>query len=339
MKIEERPFGTTSGGRDVRLFILQSASGVRAEIISCGATLKSLRTPDRTGASGEITAGFDTLAEYEANRGYFGATVGRFANRIAGARFRSDGVIHTLAANEGRNHLHGGVRGFDRAVWDAQLFRQADMASIAFSLLSPDGEEGYPGELRITVVYTLTDTDELSIAYEAEADETTPVNPTNHTYWNLAGPASGTIDNHELELRCPFFLPVDEELLPTGEILSVRGTPMDFTVRKRIGPEVCDHCFVIEPGEDDVRTAAVLRDPGSGRKMEILTGLPGIQFYTGNLIPDIRTAGGVELRRRGALCLETGFFPDSVNRPHFRSPFIAPGETYRSITVHRFGVD
>jgi aldose 1-epimerase len=346
MKLERKSFGKTSDGKDVSLFLLENSRGLKAEFISYGAVLKSLVMPGRGGVKDEITLGFDTLAEYEANRRFFGATIGRFANRIAKGKFYFDGKFHTLATNNGKNHLHGGVKGFDRAVWDAESFLQADVGSVVFSYLSPDGEEGYPGNLRVTVTYTLTDDNELSLAYDAETDEPTPVNLTNHTFWNLAGAGNGTVEGLELELRCPFYLPVDDTLIPTGEILSVRSTPMDFTAPKPIGRDIdavppagYDHCFVIGPGETDVRTGAVLKDPGSGRKMEVLTDAPGIQFYSGNLIKDITGAGGRAFGRRSGLCLETQLFPDAVNRPYFRSPFLYPGVTYRTVTIHRFGVE
>jgi aldose 1-epimerase len=345
MKLEKRIFGRASGGQEVELFTLESSTGIRAELMTYGAALRSFRLPGRDGAAEEITLGFDTLAEYEADRRFFGATVGRFANRIGGGRFFLDGIPHAVTVNSGRHHLHGGAEGFDRRVWEAQSFARSDMATVLFSRVSPDGEEGYPGELRISVAYTLTDGGELSLAYEAETTETTPVNPTNHTFWNLAGAGKGTIEDHELRLDCPFYLPVDDELIPTGEILSVRGTPMDFTRSRRIGgdigrvkPDGYDHCYAVGAAETELAPAAVLRDPESGRTMEVLTTLPGVQFYSGNMLKAGRGAGGIEIRKRGAVCLETGFFPDSPNKPHFRSPVLRPGETYRSMTLHRFRI-
>ncbi len=345
MKLTRSIFGKTSHGQDVELFSLKSEGGLGAEIISYGAALKSFRMPDRTGKVEEITLGFDTLAEYEANRRFFGATIGRVANRIAGGRFFLYGKEYRLAVNNGPNHLHGGVKGFDRVVWKGETFLQPDRASIVFTYTSPDGEEGYPGELKVVVTYTLTDEGELSITYEAETNEPTPVNLTNHTFWNLRGVGT-TIEPMELELRCPFYLPVDETLIPTGEILSVRGTPMDFLTPKPIGKDIdqvkpngYDHCFVIEGSSEPVRTAAILRDPESGRVMEVLTDLPGIQFYSGNMIQDIRGAGGKWFKKRCALCLETELFPDSVNRPHFPSTILQPGVTFRTTTVHRFKVE
>ncbi|MCX7786190.1 MAG: galactose mutarotase [Spirochaetes bacterium] len=345
MKLTRTTFGKTSHGQDVELFSLQSVNGLGAEIISYGAALKSFRMPDRTGKVQEITLGFDTLTEYEANRRFFGATIGRVANRIAGGRFFLYGKEYRLAVNNGPNHLHGGLNGFDRVVWKGETFLQSDRASVVFTYTSPDGEEGYPGELNVVVTYTLSDEGELSITYEAETNEPTPVNLTNHTFWNLGGVTS-TIESLELELRCPFYLPVDDTLIPTGEIRSVKDTPMDFLTPKRIGrdidqvkPNGYDHCFVIEGGKEPLRTAAILRDPESGRTMEVLTDLPGIQFYSGNMIKEIRGAGGVWFKRRSALCLETELFPDSVHRPHFPSTILHPGTVFRTLTIHRFRVE
>ncbi len=345
MKLSQSTFGKTSRGEEVELYSLETSSGLKAEIISYGAALKSFRMPDRTGKVGEITLGFDTLAEYEGNRRFFGATIGRVANRIAGGRFYLYGKEYRLAVNNGPNHLHGGVLGFDRVVWKGETFRQPDRVSIVFSYTSPHGEEGYPGELKVLVTYTFSDEGELSITYEAETDEPTPVNLTNHTFWNLQGVGT-TIEPLELELRCPFYLPVDDTLIPTGEILSVRGTPMDFTTPKPIGKDIdqvkpngYDHCFVIEGAAEPLRTAAIIRDPESGRTMEVLTDLPGIQFYSGNMIKDIQGAGGVWFKKRSALCLETELFPDSVHRPHFPSTILQPDAVFRTTTVHRFRVD
>jgi len=345
MKLTRSVFGKTSHGQEVELFSLKSEGGLEAEIISYGAALKSFRMPDRKGKVEEVTLGFDTLAEYEGNRRFFGATIGRVANRIAGGRFFLEGKEYRLAVNNGPNHLHGGVKGFDRVAWKGETFSQPDIASIVFTYTSPEGEEGYPGELRVAVTYTFSGEGDLSITYEAETDEPTPVNLTNHTFWNLRGVGT-TIEPLELELRCPFYLPVDDTLIPTGEILSVRNTPMDFLTPKPIGrdidrvkPDGYDHCFAIEGGTEPLRRAAILRDPESGRSMEVWTDLPGIQFYSGNMIKDIRGAGGVWFTRRSALCLETELFPDSVHRPHFPSIILQPGITFRTTTVHRFRVE
>jgi len=345
MECTKKSFGITADGKNVDLFTLAAANGAILELISFGAAIRSFRVPDRRGACDEITLGFDTLAEYEANRRFFGATIGRVGNRIAQGKFSLEGKEYALALVNGPNHLHGGLAGFDRVVWAAESFRQDDSASVIFSYLSPDGEEGYPGNLRVAVAYTFTDSGDLSIAYEAETDEPTPVNLTNHTFWNPAGIGKGILDL-VVELPCPFFLPVDDTLIPTGEILSVRGTPMDFTAPKRLGQDIdkvlpngYDHCYVSGAKGRDPYLIASVSDPASGRRMEIVTDLPGVQFYSGNNIKDIRGAGGRLFTKRDALCLETQFFPDSVNRCHFPSTVLKPDETFRTITIHRFATE
>ncbi|MFQ3620120.1 MAG: aldose epimerase family protein [Spirochaetales bacterium] len=345
MHLRKSIFGKTSFGQEVELFTLESKQGLKTEIISYGAAIKSFQMPDRKGERKEITLGFDTLKEYEENRRFFGATIGRVANRIANGTFSLYGKEYSLVKNNGPNHLHGGIQGFDRVVWTAETFSQSDKVSVVFTYTSPEGEEGYPGELHTVVTYTFSDEGELSISYEAETNEPTPVNLTNHTFWNLKGVGT-TIELLELELRCPFYLPVDDNLIPTGEILSVRDTPMDFLTSKPIGrdidtvkPNGYDHCFAIEGVPHQLRLAAILRDPESGRKMEVFTDLPGIQFYSGNMIRDIRGASGVLFTRRSAICLETELFPDALHRPHFPSVVLQPGSVFRTTTVHRFLVE
>lgn len=343
MHCTRKSFGTTADGQEIDLFKLTASDGSIVELISFGAAIKSVRIPNRSGEIGEITLGFDTLAEYEANRRFFGATIGRVGNRIAKGAFSLDGKDYSLALVNGPNHLHGGLKGFDRVVWSAESFVQADSASVVFTYVSRDGEEGYPGELNVVITYTFSDSGELSIAYEAETTEPTPVNLTNHTFWNPAGIGEGILDL-EVQLHCPFFLPVDDTLIPTGEILSVKDTPMDFTTSKRLGldidkvePNGYDHCFVSGAKPGELACVASVTDPASGRRMEISTDLPGVQFYSGNNIKDIRGSGGLLFTKRSALCLETQFFPDSVNRRHFPSTVLRPGETRRSMTIHRFG--
>ena len=338
MQAEKKAFGVTKNNESVDLFCLTSAGGLRVELISYGAAIKSVLFPD------EITYGFDSLAEYEENRFFFGAVIGRYANRIARGQFFLDGKEYRLAQNNGNNHLHGGVTGFDRRVWQGELRLTADgTAQAAFSLQSPAGEEGYPGNVTARVTYTLTDSNELGIVYEASSDEATPFNPTNHAFWNLAGAASGGIGGHTLQLRCPLYLPVDGECIPTGEILSVKNTPMDFLSEKPIGRDIdsakpagYDHCFVIDGVPGALNLAAVVREPASRRRMEVWTTMPGIQVYSGNNIKNARIAGGVEAKWRGAFCLETEFFPDSVNKQHFPSPILPQGKDFFSQTVYKF---
>jgi aldose 1-epimerase len=360
MQALEKPFGFTRDNQEVHLFMLESASGMRAEFISYGAALKSLCMPDARGEFRDVTYGFETLAEYEAHRFFFGATIGRFGNRIAHGSFSLGGADYTLAKNDNaKHHLHGGETGFDRRVWKGSLTAEKTAATVTFTYDSPDGEEGYPGNLAAEVTYTVTDADELIITYTARTDKTTPFNPTNHSFWNLAcvdsgeGKSHDTIESHLLQLHCPLYIPADDDLIPTGEILSVKGTPMDFTSPKSIGKDIdrvlpngYDHCFVIDPHAVSrslpqgipLRCAALLKDPASGRAMEVLTTMPGVHVYSGNFIQEVKTAGGMS-KRRGALCLETEQFPDSVNRPYFPSPLLKPGETFFSQTVHRFFAD
>jgi len=347
MKAYRRPFGAAEA------FTLEGAGGVSAEVISFGAAIRSVRMPGKDGGVSEITYGFDTLEEYEAKRRFFGASIGRAANRIARGAFTLGGAEFTLARNErGVNHLHGGECGFDRRLWRGELREGDGEASVTFSLRSPAGEEGYPGNLDARVTYTLTDggaseggCGQLIIDYAAEADAMTPFNPTNHTFWNLSGGREESVLMHELELNCPFFLPVDADLIPTGEVRSVSGTAMDFSRAKPLGrdiegvvPDGYDHCFVIAPGRRAVRRAARLFDRGSARALEVFTDMPGIQVYSGNHIRPERVSGGRPAVRRGAVCLETEFFPDAVNRPHFPQGLAGPGRPFSSRTVLRFSL-
>jgi aldose 1-epimerase len=344
MRTKKGIFGVTKDGSEVALFTLECDCGARFEFISYGAALKSVRVPAAKGTT-EITYGFDTLAEYEENRFFFGATIGRFGNRIAHGKFFISDVEYSLARNNGNNHLHGGELGFDRRVWKSVVEQTANAASVVFAYNSPAGEEGYPGNLQVTVTYTVTDNGELSITYQGKTDEITPFNPTNHTFWNIAGADAGSIADLVLELNCPLYIPVNDELIPTGEILSVKNTPMDFLKPKAVGKDIeavkpagYDHCFVIAPesGGSALKFAARITDPKSGRRMEVFTTMPGMHVYSGNFIKNAKIAGGLESQRRGAICFETEFFPDSVNQPHFPSVLLEPGKTFFSKTVYRF---
>jgi aldose 1-epimerase len=338
MELKKELFGKTAEGQRVERFLLSNGTGLSVSVISLGCILTSVLAPDRNGEPGEVTLGFDRLEPYLAGHPYFGAVVGRFANRIAGGRFALEGRRYTLACNEGGiNHLHGGVSGFDKKVWEPRELSGRGFAGVELHRVSPDGEEGYPGNLDITVRYTLDENDELAIEYEARSDHPTPINLTNHAYWNLAGAGSGTIMQHELTLSCSRFLPVDERLIPTGQLRSVAGTPMDFREGKPIGRDFrrmkggYDHCLVI-----DRNPCARLYDPSSGRGLELSTTQPGVQLYTGNFLNDVRGAGGKLFRKHGALCLETEAFPDAPNHPEFPSAILRPGELYRHRTSHRF---
>jgi len=343
MELKRELYGAAPGGEKVDSFTLKNSGGMIASVITYGCILSSLRMPDKWGKIGEITLGFNNLQGYLAGHPYFGALVGRFANRIAGGRFELEGKTYTLACNEnGTNHLHGGKVGFDKRVWSAEELQENDRIGVRFSYTSPDGEEGYPGNLAVSVTYTLNEQNELTFDYQAETDRATPINLTNHAYWNLTGAGSGTIYDHVLSLNCSRYLPANEELIPTGEVLSVKDTPLDFRNAKPIGQDIgqlpigYDHCFVAD--KDDASLAAIARlyDPLSGRGMEISTTKPAVQLYTGNFLTGIRGAGGAIFSKHTALCLETEVFPDAVNQPGFPSAILRPGETYHHTTVQRF---
>ena len=346
MSVKYELFGTTPEGEKVGKFLLNNSKGITATIMSLGGTVISLKMPDREGEIKEVTLGFDNLQQYLAGHSYFGAAIGRFANRIAKGVFQLDGVKYYLACNEkSLNHLHGGNKGFDKVVWQAESFEDTTLTGVTFSYLSSDGEEGYPGNLRVTVTYSLNEDNEFKIEYNAQTDKPTIVNLTNHTYWNLAGAGSGTVLNHQLTLKSKKYLPVNNSLIPTGEIKTVHGTPMDFTMPKLIGKDIhdtaggYDHCFVIESSNQELSLAAKLYEPESGRTMEILTTTPGIQFYSGNFLDNVRGAGGALFQKHSGLCLETGFFPNSINEPEFPSPILYPDRTYHQVTIHRFSTD
>jgi len=342
-------FGTMPDGREAKIFTLVNNNGLEARITDFGATLLSMKVPDKAGEMADVTLGFETFDGWLSNGPYFGATVGRYGNRIKGGSFKLDGRIHTLATNDVPGgipcHLHGGVAGFNKKLWQA---RPAGPDSVEFTYLSVDGEEGYPGNLSAKVTYTLTDADELVWQAEATTDAPTVVNIIHHTYWNLSGNPAQPATGHELTLHARHFLPTDVGMIPTGEIAPVAGTPMDFTTPHIVGERIdgdfeplmfgggYDHCWVLDNG-GELRPAARLRDPQSGRVMELLTDQPGIQCYAGNCIDDGLTGkGGIRYPRRAGLCLEPQRFPDSPNQPAFPSPVLRPGETYRHVVIHRF---
>jgi aldose 1-epimerase len=349
MEIVTTPFGTTAAGQPVRLFELRAPSGPIARITDFGATLVEMWTPDRNGDFADVILGFDDVRGYESDANqYFGCTTGRVANRIAEGRFELGGQTYQLAVNNGPNHLHGGgPRALSRVVWDAETAITADGQQVRFRYDSPDGEEGYPGNLSMTVTYTLTNAGDLRIDYEATSDAETPVNLTNHAYWNLGGQGSATVLDHELRLNSGRYTPVDATLIPTGAIDPVPAA-LDFRTARPIraflgevdatSTEGYDHNFVLDGDPDTLDFAAELHDPVSGRVLSIETTEPGIQFYSGNFLFEQRGKGGATYARRSACCLETQHFPDSVNRPAFPTTILRPGDTLRTTTVHRFGV-
>ena len=343
MSIQRTDFGKTRDGHHVELYTLANRNGLLAKIATFGGILTELHVPDRQGNLGNIVLGFDNLRQYEEGHPYFGATIGRYGNRIAHGRFTLDGRPYTLATNNGPNHLHGGVKGFDKVVWSARAGESADGPSLELRYISPDGEEGYPGTLTVTVIYTLTHHNELRIDYKALTDAPTLVNLTNHSYFNLAGPASGTVLDHILHINADHYTPTDDTLIPTGQIAVVADTPLDFRQPARVGGRIgelsiggYDHNFVLNAGPGKPHLAARVEEPTTGRVMEILTTEPGVQFYSGiHLDGSIRGIGGV-YPKYGGMCLETQHFPDSPNKPHFPSTVLRPGQTYATSTAHRF---
>jgi aldose 1-epimerase len=348
--VQRASFGTADG-QPVELFTLRNANGIEARVTNYGGVIVSLMTPDRAGQMADIVLGFDSLAPYVAGTPYFGALIGRYGNRIAGGRFTLDGETYTLATNNEPNHLHGGVRGFDKVVWDAEPFENGAERGLILRYTSPDGEEGYPGTLQTTVTYTLTDDNELIVDYRATTDKATPVNLTQHSYFNLAGTSNGDILDHELTIAASAFTPVDATLIPTGQIAPVEGTPFDFRAPTAIGSRIqtddaqlrnglgYDHNFVLDRSGEGLELAARVTHAGSGRTLEIRTTEPGLQFYSGNFLDGTITGkGGRVYRHRSGLCLETQHFPDSPNQPSFPSTILRPGEEYRTRTVFAFGV-
>jgi aldose 1-epimerase len=342
--LTQAPFGHTPDGAAVDLYTLRNAHGLTVKVMTYGCIITEIHTPDRNGEMGDIVLGFDNLDRYLKGHPYFGCVVGRYANRIAKARFTLEGKTYTLAANNGPNALHGGIKGFDKVVWAAEPVTVPNGVAVKFTSTSPDGEEGYPGTLKATVVYTLTNDNELVMDYEATTDKPTVVNLTNHTYWNLAG--GGDIYGHELTLFADRFTPVDDTLIPTGEIAPVAGTPMDFTKSKPIGrdlkqltndPQGYDHNFVLRHGGGRPGPCATVYEPKTGRVLEIRTNQPGVQFYSGNFLDGTLTGkGGQVYRQHFAFCLETQHFPDSPNQPMFPSTVLRPGQVYKTTTVHKF---
>lgn len=342
--IAQRPFGVTRNGVKIDEYTLSSGAGVTASIITWGGIIRSLQIPDRNGTPADIVLGFDELSPYEERHPYFGTLTGRFANRIAKGSFTLDGKRYSLAINNGPNHLHGGLQGFDRAVWKARTVTRGDSASLILSHTSPDGDEGYPGELAVQVTYTLSSNNTLRVDYSATTTKATPINLTSHSYFNLAGHSSGDVLNQMIEIHADRIVAVDDTLIPTGELRSVASTAFDFQKPHAIGERIAevapgyDHTFVLQ-NSLGFRRAAYAWDPNSGRALEVVTSEPGVQFYTGNFLDGSqRGKGGVTYQKHAGFCLETQHFPDSVNQPSFPSTILRPGESYQQSTVFKFGV-
>lgn len=349
--IEKLSFGTTKDGIPLDLYTLKNEAGMMVTITNYGGTIVSWTAPDKNGKYEDITLGCDSISGYEKGVPFFGALVGRYGNRIAKGKFSLDGKTYTLATNNGANHLHGGIKGFDKMVWTATPI-EGPQAALKLTYTSKDMEEGYPGNLAVEVVYTLLRDNALKIEYTATTDKTTVVNLTNHAYFNLSGDMNTTILDHEIAINSDKFLPVDKTLIPTGEPQSVKGTPFDFTESFKIGARIndtlneqikfgggYDHAWIISNDVNKMRPAAMVYEPTSGRTMEVLTTEPAIQFYTGNFLDGkITGKGGVIYKKRSGLCLETEHYPDSPNQPKFPTTTLKPNETYSTTTVYRFSV-
>ena len=349
--IEKNHFGKTIDGDDVDQYILSNKKGMEISIITYGGIITSWTAPDKNGDYKDIVLGYNTLAEYETETPYFGALIGRYGNRIAKGKFTIDGETYTLAVNNGVNHLHGGIKGFDKVVWDAKTIVNDSTASLELSYLSKDMEEGYPGNLETRVTYTLNNKDELSVKYEAKTDKPTIVNLTQHSYFNLTADFNQPILNHELVINADSFLPVDSTLIPTGEFRNVTETPFDFRSSKAIGKHIntentqiknglgYDHCWIINDQEKGFRFVASAYEPVSGRLLEILSDEPGIQFYSGNFLDGkLPSKNQGTYQHRTGFCLETKHFPNAPNEPSFPTTILKPGETFTSETWFQFSV-
>ena len=340
MTVDDRLFGKTSTGERVFAFDISNSNGLSMTVITYGATLQSFSMPDKTGSIQELTLGFRELSGYEGEHPYFGATVGRTANRIKNGKFSLLGTEYQLDLNNGKNSLHGGLEGFNRRIWDAYPFVIGKKAGVKLFLESPDGDQGYPGTLQVNLTISLDEDNNLEFSYRAESSKTTIVNLTNHSYWNLSGAGNGTILDHFLELSSSSYLEVDEELIPTGAITPTAGTVFDFTNPKPVGRDIkaagdtggYDHCFVLN--NVNTQRAGVLFDPASGRQLVLETDSPGVQLYTGNFLEGVKDRSGT-LFKHSALCLETEEFPDAVNHDNFPKNILNPGEIYvRNTKMH-----
>jgi aldose 1-epimerase len=342
-QIQKTLFGRMEDGREAYLYTFSNSGGMEVDITNYGGIITSIRVPDRNGNRENVLLGFDTLEQYLGSHPFFGAIVGRYANRIADGAFSINGKQYQLSRNDGVNHLHGGSKGFYTRLWNPEVINGN---TLQLTYFSQDGEEGYPGNLEVTVTYTLTDLNELIISYKATTDRSTPVNLTSHAYFNLSGDHTTDILTHQLMLHADYYTPVNTQLIPTGELISVRGTPFDFTTSQPIGARIdkvpggYDHNFVLRPSSDSLRLAGILYHPESGRKMEVLTSKPGIQFYSGNFLDgSLKGFNGIAYEKYAGLCLETQYYPDSPNQPAFPSTILNPGDIYRSTTIYKFSAE
>ncbi len=343
--VEKKPFGSADG-KEAQLYVLTNEHGMQAAITDFGASLVSLKVPDRNGKLGDIITGYDDAQGYASGNYFFGGTIGRYANRIGGAQFKLDGVTYQLAKNDGPNSLHGGRKGFHKVYWDAKDVSKQGLPAVRFTYISKDGEEGYPGNLSAKVTYTLTPKNELKIEYSATTDKETVVNLTNHAYFNLAG--TGDILGHKLVIHSSQITPVDKTLIPTGEMMPVKGTPFDFNTATAIGDRIkqdneqlkrgggYDHNWVLDNKTGKLALAVEVYEPTTGRVMELWTTQPGVQFYSGNFLDGAKGKGGAVYAYRSAFCLEPQHFPDSPNKPEFPSATLKPSAEYRQSIVLKF---
>ena len=349
VNIDKKPFGVTKDGIDINQYILKNANGMQITVINYGGIITSWKAKDRDGSYEDIVLGFDNLSDYESSSPYFGALIGRYGNRIKEGKFSLDGVDYTLEVNNGENHLHGGVKGFDKVIWEVDKEVKESSASLILRHISTDMEEGYPGNLDVKVIYTLTNDDELKVRYEAETDKKTIVNLTQHSYFNLSANLSRDILAHQITIDADSFLPVDKTLIPSGELRDVEGTPFDFRVPKRVGDDInedytqltfgngYDHCWVLNNQNEGVRFVASAYDTLSGRSLEIFSDQPGIQFYSGNFLDGtLKSKDGGNYEFRSGFCLETQHYPNSPNQESFPSVILNPGEKYNTETIFRF---
>ena len=343
MSIVTKSYGKTNNDQNVDLFVFTNGNGLKVKIINYGGTIVSIEAPDRAGHLADVVLGFDDIEGYQgAENPYFGACCGRYANRIAKGRFSIDGVDYQLAANNGKNALHGGLAGFDKKMWDAEIIGES---AVKMRLVSPDGDENYPGTLKVEMTYTINDDNELRIDYVAETDKKTIVNLTNHSYFNLAG--GGSVHGHVIRINASRYTVVDDTSIPTGEVRTVAGTEMDLRVPTPIGKNIdavqglgYDHNYCInQAAENELTLAASVTEPGSGRTLECWTTEPGVQLYTGNYLDTVRGKGGAVHNKQEAFCLETQHWPDSPNQPAFPSTELPPGQTYTQTCIYKFGVE
>jgi len=346
--IEKTLYGKLSDGREVYQYTLTNKSGPTLKVINYGAIVTSLTIPDRNGKFGDVILGYDSLRAYVDDKCFFGAIVGRYGNRIGKGKFKLDGKEYQVTVNEGENHLHGGKLGFNKVLWDARTMQDTAGSAIELTYVSTDGEEGYPGKVTLTVIYTLTDNNELKIEYKGTTDKITVLNPTHHSYFNLSGSFNNTILDHVVMIDANAITPVDKSLIPTGKFLDVSKTPMDFRTPIAIGAHIdddfeqlkiaggYDHNWVLRNYDGKVRTVAEVYEPKSGRLMTVITDQPGIQFYSGNFLDGTGKGKGVTYQKRSGLCLESQCYPDSPNKPEFPSATLKPGEEYHQTTIYQF---